>query len=737
MKTIIHVVKARQWLCLVVGGTLSMAFAGLETSVNPFIGTGGDGHCFPAAAYPFGLVQAGPDTGWGTWDYCSGYRYEDSHITMFSQTHNPGGGCPDYADIGLMPGVVSNAFRHATETACPGYYAVTLEDGGIRVEVTATERCAFYRISYGSKKAAKLLVDLDYGIANTTWAKKTVKPIAIDRSPSDGLVGHLLRSGFVKGRHIGFDIRFSKNPVSCEELPPVVRETGVKDRSPRFVYTFDLSDGSPLLVKCGLSTVDGEGAGRNLRREIPSWDFDRVRLEAAAKWREQLSRVTLDPSTDKDTAAVFATCVYRMFHTPINIADVDGRYRGGNGEVAVAPGGHYYSEFSLWDTFRGAHPFYTIVVPEYVPDFVNSLILHGEAAGFLPVLPKWGRDSQCMIATHSVAVIVEAYFKGFTGVDWERAYRSINQTLRERHPARIKERWDLLDKYGYYPCDILKGEGVSRTLECSYDDWCAAKLAAALGHGEDAAFFARRAENWRNVLDTKTGFMRGRKTDGSWREPFDPYHCGHESSWAGDFTEGNAWQWRWHVLQDPHALIAALGGKKRAVTLLDELFTLPSDLDRTQTSQDVTGLEGQYVQGNEPSHHIPYLYQYAGRPDRTAERIRQLSRKFYRNAPDGLCGNEDHGEMSAWYVYACLGFYPVNPASGEFVLGAPQVPRVTLKVNSSTVFVVTAKNLSEKNKYVKSVTLNGRPVIGATISYRDITAGGELVFEMTSEPCGN
>ncbi len=702
-----------------------------RVQVNPFIGTGGNGHCFAAATYPFGLVQAGPDTGWGTWDYCSGYRYEDSHITMFSQTHNPGGGCPDYADIGIMPGVVSNAFSHTSETARPGYYAVTLKDGNIRVEVTASEHCALYRIGFGPRKEAKLLVDLDYGMSNETWAKKTVKPLAVDRSPKDGLTGHLLRSGFVKGRHIGFDIRFSKQPIGCAELPPVIREKNVKDRSPRLVYTFDLSDGEPLLVKCGISTVDGEGAGRNLRKEIPDWNFDAVRAAAEAKWREQLSRVELDPSTDRDVATIFSTSVYRLFHTPSNIADVDGRYRGGDDQVAVTPNGRYYSEFSLWDTFRGAHPFYTVVASEYIPDFVNSLVRHGEAVGFLPVLPKWGKDSQCMIATHAVSVIVEAYFKGFKGVDWERAYRAIRQTLRESHPTRHKEGWDLLDKYGYYPCDVLKGEGVSRTLECSYDDWCAARMAAALGHAEDAAFFAKRAENWRNVFDAKTGFMRGRKTDGSWREPFDPYHCGHEASWAGDFTEGNAWQWRWHVLQDPPALVAALGGKERAAALLDELFTLPSELDKSQTSFDVTGLEGQYVQGNEPSHHIPYLYQYAGRPDRAAERIRQLSRKFYRNAPDGLCGNEDHGEMSAWYVFACLGFYPVNPASGEFVLGAPQVPGATLRVPGGKTFRIVAKNLSEQNVRVKSVTLDGRPLDGFVLRYADIVKGGELVFEMT------
>lgn len=741
MKTRSVLVKKLLLAIAVIGCGISVAetTAGQGALVNPFIGTGGDGHCFPAAAYPFGIVAAGPDTGWGGWEYCSGYRYEDHAITMFSQTHNPGGGCPDYGDIGLMPFIgdaadVSSPFDHRDELAQPGFYSVKLQKGGIQADVAATERCAIYRFAFGKEKAARLLVDLDYGMSNPTWAKKTVKPLKIVRDRPDGLAGHLLRSGFVKGRNIGFDIRFSKTPAACEELPAVIREKGVKDRSPRLAYTFDLSDGAPLLVKVGLSTVSEEGAARNLAQEIPGWDLEGVRTAAWRKWDEVLSRVRLDPSTDRDTAVLFMTSLYRMFHTPVNIADVDGAYRGGDGAVARMPNGRYYSELSLWDTFRGAHPFYTIAAPEYVPDFVNSLIAHRHAAGYLPVLPKWGRDSQCMIATHAVAVIVDAYFKGFTGVDWNQAYEAIRETLRNSHKDRRKEGWDLLDKYGYYPCDQLKGEGVSRTLECSYDDWCAARMAEALGHTEDAVFFRKRAENWRNVLDPETRFMRGRLADGSWRTPFDPYHCGHESSWAGDFTEGNAWQWRWHVLQDPAGLIAALGGKDSACAKLDELFTLPSDLNREQTSRDVTGLEGQYVQGNEPSHHIPYLYQYAGRPDRVAERIRQLSRKFYRNAPDGLCGNEDHGEMSAWYVFACMGFYPVNPSSGEFVLGAPQVPSVSLALSNGKTFRIVAAGLSEKNRYVKAVRLNGKPLSGFILRYKDIMAGGELVFDMIDRP---
>lgn len=702
--------------------------------VNCFIGTGGDGHCFPAAAYPFGLVQAGPDTGWGTWDYCSGYRYEDGRITMFSQTHNPGGGCPDYADVGIMPFIgdatnVVSTFLHENETATHGYYAVTLDRGGIRVEIAAAEHSAIYRIRPARPREMRLLVDLDYGMGNLTWAKKTVKPVDVRLDEGGEIRAHLLRNGFVKNRHIGVAIRCHPAPVSVEQLPV---EPGV--HAPKYVFSFNLPPDGQLFVNLGLSTTDGDGAARNLEREIPAWDFDAVRFDARAKWNDILSRVSTECS-DGDVQTLFATSLYHMFLVPTNIADVDGRYRGADGKVAVAPTGRYYSELSLWDTFRGAHPFYTIAAPEYVPHFVNSMLDHFDAAGYLPVLPKWGQDSQCMIGTHAVAVVADAFMKGFKGVDWRRAYSAVRDTLRKPHDGRKKEDWHVLDRYGYYPCDMFKGEGVSRTLECSYDDWCASKMAEAMGELGDAEFFRKRSENWRNVFDAESGFMRGRLADGSWRTPFDPYRCGHESSWNGDFTEGNAWQWRWHVLQDPEGLVVALGGREKAASLLDELFALPSNLDKTHTSPDVTGLWGQYVHGNEPSHHIPYLYQYAGQPDRAAERIGEICRRFYRNAPDGLCGNEDHGEMSAWYVFACLGFYPLNPSCGEFVIGAPQVAKATIKLHptqnaNSNCFAIIAKNLSKENKYVKSVKLNGKPLDGFILSYRDIMAGGELVFEM-------
>ena len=718
---------------------VAAALAGTTTQeVNCFLGTEGTGHTFPAAAYPFGLVQAGPDTGWGTWEYCSGYQYRDARITMFSQTHNSGGGCSDYADIGIMPVTgkvavpvqvaatekgkasttsVARGYDKASERAEPGYYAVTLADG-IRVEATASELCAVYRITYPQGVTPRLLVDLDYGMeGNPAVGYGERKRTATKESSwRDGeLLAHIVKDGFVPDRHIGVALRCDPKPAAVEELP---RQAG--DHAPQYVADFDLPADRTLLVRIGLSTASAAGAARNLEHQVGSVGFDEVRRAASGKWEAVLSRIRLEGG-DRDTRANFATAVYRMFLQPQNVADAD----------APEP---YYSEFSLWDTFRGAHPLYTLAAKEYVPKFVNSLVAHHERFGYLPVLPKWGRDTQCMIGTHAVSVIAEAYFKGFKGVDWERAYQAVKNTLTQPHRGRYKENWDLYDRYGYYPFDRIRGESVSRTLECSYDDWCAMRLAEALGHSEDAAFFRRRANCWTNVFDRSTGFVRGKDSQGRWRTPFDPYQLGHGADTANDFTEGNAYQYSWHVLQDPEGLVAAMGGKRRAAERLDALFAAPDKKVGPGLVVDVTGLIGQYAHGNEPSHHIAYLYQYAGRGDRTAEKVREICRRFYRNTSDGLCGNEDHGEMSAWYVFACMGFYPVSPASGEYVLGAPQVPAVSVDVGGGRTFRVVAKGLSEAAKYVKSVSLNGHPLKGFVVRHSDIENGGELVFEMTDRP---
>ena len=685
---------------LVIGLGASDAVGGAIDLVNCFIGTEGDGHCWPGATVPFALVQPSPDTGYQGWDYVAGYRHSDSRILGFSQTHNSGGGGPIFGDVGIMPD--GDDGRKASETAHPGYYRVDFTSG-VSVEIAATAHGAFYRMAFPEKrKGANIRIDLNSGICNATWARKAIEILELDDSSPAGLDGLNLRNGYVRNRRVGYSVRFDPQPI------------GKRVEGREHVYSFDLTNRHTVEIRVALSAVSREGAIRNRRIELDARTFDEICAAATAWWTDLLGRVELDPTTDRDTAVQFYTGLYRMMSVPSNIADV--------GEEP------FYSEFSLWDTFRGVHPFYSIILPEMVSPLVNSLLRQGERTGYLPIMPNWGQETQCMIGTHSVPVIVDAFLKGFGGVDWEKAYAMICDTLKRSHPERAKERWDILDRYGFYPCDILSGEGVSRTLECSYDDWCAMKMAERLGRREDAAFFARRSEYWRNVFDSKTGFMRGRRTDGSWREPFDPYKYGHGASGGTDFTEGNAYQWRWHVLQDADGLIEALGGKTAAAMLIEELF---DKVKAFTSNRNATGLWGGYAQGNEPVHHVPYLLSLCGRRDLAALRIRGICDRFYRNAPDGLCGNEDHGEMSAWYVFACLGFYPVNPVSGEFVIGAPQVPGATLRLAGDKVFRIVAQGLSAAAKYVRSVSLNGLSLKSPLLKYGDIVAGGELVYEMT------
>ena len=685
--------------CLAFRGLCALADA--VDLVNCFVGTEGDGHCWPGATVPFALVQPSPDTGRQDWDYVAGYRHDDPRVLGFSQTHNSGGGGPIFGDIGIMPD--GDDGRKAAEEAHPGYYRVAFKSG-VSVAIAATDHGAIYRMTFPAKrKDANIRIDLNSGICNATWARKAIDILELDDSPIDGLDGLNLRNGYVKNRRVGYSIRFDPQP----------KEMRVEGRE--YVYTFDLRDRRAVDVRVALSAGSRAGAVRNRVAELEGRTFEDIHAAATARWADLLGRIELDPKTDPDTAVQFYTGLYRMMSVPSNIADV--------GEEP------FYSSFSLWDTFRGAHPFYTLVLPEMVPSFVNSLLKQGAANGYLPIMPNWGRETQCMIGTHSVPVIVDAFLKGFSGVDWRRAYVQVKDTLTCPHSDRLKENWDVLDRYGYYPCDVLAGEGVSRTLECSYDDWCAMKMAERLGTPEDVAFFARRAGNWRNVFDSKTGFMRGRLANGLWREPFDPYKYGHGGSGGTDFTEGNGYQWRWHVLQDPEGLIDALGGKKTSASLIEDLF---DSIKAFTDNRNATGLWGGYAHGNEPVHHVPYLLTLCGRHDLAAKRIRGICERFYRNAPDGLCGNEDHGEMSAWYVFACLGFYPVNPCGGEFVLGVPQVPGATLRLANGKRFQIVAKGFSRENLYVRDVVLNGQPIKGAVLRYADILNGGELVYEMSS-----
>ena len=685
--------------------------------VNPFIGCADNGHCTPAACLPFGLVQAGADTGNKTWRYCGGYNADDTSILGFSQTHISGTGVPDLGDIRLQPFVGTggtndfrSAFRKETETAQPGYYAVTLDDFGVQAEVTVTHHAAIYRFTYTKGGPAQLLVDCQYGIGGDAFKQILASDVRLDGRT--GIAGTVRRRCWVD-RTYAFAVQFDRPFTSVTKLPP----RHPAEQAPRYVLAFDIPAGGTLAVKVGLSAEGGvEDAWKNLAAEIPAWDFASVRAAATATWNKLLSRATVEGNDAQKTS--FYTALYHLYIQPNNLAD-----------VGKPP---FHSTFSCWDTFRAAHPLYTILAPDQVDGFVNSMLEQGRRTGFLPVWTLWGKDNQCMIGTHSVPVIVDAYLKGFRGFDVNDAYAQVKDSLTAKHENRRKERWDLLDTYGYYPFDEIKGESVSRTLECAYDDWCAAQLAAALGKTEDAAFFAMRAGNWSNVLDRTIGFVRGRDSKGNWRTPYDPFAFGHGAGTANDFTEGNAFQYTWHVMQDPEGLIAALGGRDAFVKKLDALFTQEMKVDGPGLVLDISGLIGQYVHGNEPSHHVAYFYPFAGRPDRTAEVVREVFDRFYLPKPDGLCGNDDCGQMSAWYVFSAMGFYPFNPCGGDYVLGAPQVPKVTVKLAGGKEFIVVAKALSKENKYVKSVTLNGKPLKGFILKHADIMAGGELVFEMAA-----
>ena len=713
--------------------------------VRPEIGCGGDGHTFPGAAYPLGLVQPSPDTGREGYRYCAGYRWEDDRILGFSQTHLSGTGCGDLGDLRIMPfageasPAVSSAFRKETQSCSPGCYAVTLDDCGVRVEATAAPHCAIYRLKYPQGRAS-LLVDCMWGIGGKDTAKTILSCDA--RVEDSRIAGTTVRKYWVT-RSYSFVVEFSHPVASWRRLEPASPD----ERAPRFALDFDLPAGEPLVVKIGYSLVDVAGARRNLAAEIPAFDFDAVRAAALAAWNRELARIEVDGTDDEKTA--FYSALYRMFIQPNNIADVDGRYRGADGEVHTAAGGSYYSTLSLWDTFRAAHPLYTIIAPEKADGFVETMLEHWRAAGFLPIWTLMGRDNQCMIGTHSIPVIVDWFLKtealtrdtapgGAHALSrhsrdrafWEAVYAAVKDSVTKPHKGRKLEDWELLDKYGWYPNDIVTSESVSRLLESTYDDWCAAQMAARLGYDGDAAFFLERSRAWRNVIDPETRFARGRDSRGNWTAPFNPLALGRNAGTGSDYTEGNAWQWTWHVLHEPEALVEAVGGKKVAGERLCRLFTLAADESETGTCEDVTGLMGQYCHGNEPSHHIIYLLRYVGLPERQAELVRDVVKEFYKPRPDGLCGNDDCGQMSAWYVFSAMGFYPLNPASGEYVLGAPQLKKVVLNLANGKTFSVVAKNLSDENKYVKSVALDGRPLEGFTIRHADVISGGELVFEM-------
>ena len=694
--------------------------------VNTFIGAADNGHTFPGACRPFGMIQTSPVTGAVGWRYCSEYVYEDSVIWGFTQTHLNGTGCMDLGDILVMP-VTGNrhrawngyrsSFQKNSESATPGYYTVTLDEPGVKAELTATLHTALHRYTYNKADSASVLIDLQHGPAwNEKQYHSQVKACDVKWENDSTLSGHVRNSVWVDQDYF-FTLQFNRPVISTVDLP--MRET---EKGRRIVATFDLQPGEEVLMKIAMSTTGVEGAKANMAAEQPGWDFEGTRKQAKDEWNSYLSRIEMEGTPDEMTN--FYTCFYHALIQPNEISDVDGKYRNAADSIVTATGGKFYSTFSLWDTYRAAHPFYTMIVPERVDGFVNSLIDQAEVQGFLPIWGLWGKENYCMIANHGVSVVAEAYAKGFKGFDAERAFQAIKQTQTVSH--KLKSNWEDYMKYGYFPTDLTAAESVSSTLESVYDDYAAADMARRMGKTEDAAYFSKRADFYKNLFDPTTKFMRPRKSDGTWKSPFDPTQAAHAESNGGDYTEGNAWQYTWHVQHDVPGLIALLGGEEAFTNKLDSLFTVEL---RTQLA-DVTGLIGNYAHGNEPSHHVTYLYTLAGKPERTQELIRQIFDTQYRPAPDGLCGNDDCGQMSAWYMFSAMGFYPVNPVSGEYVFGAPQMPKFVLHLQDGKTFTVLAEGLSKEHKYVESITLNGEPYTKNYITHEDIMKGGTLVYKM-------
>lgn len=679
--------------------------------VDPFIGTGEFGHCFPNACVPFGMIQAGPQTGNCSWEYCAGYQYNDALIMGFTQNRLNGTGVGDLGDLLIQPFTgpdsrtsFTSRFDKSSEKAIPGYYTVHLSDYDVKAEATASEHVAMYRFDYPSDSEAGLMIDFQSGmVGSEQQLRRKVRDAQVNFENETTVSGYCKTTVWLT-RTYYYVIEFSRPVVSKTLLPASEGE-----KAPRYALNFGSGKGD-LMVKVSMSSTGIEGAKRNMA-EVEGWNFGKVRKDASAKWNELLSRLEVQGNDDRKT--LLYTSLYRLFIQPNNIAD--------SGEEP------FYSTLSLWDTYRAAHPLYTIMSPERVDGFVNSMLRQNDQQGFLPIWALWGGETYCMIANHAVPVVVDAYLKGFRGFDARKAYQAVKTSLTVPH--RNSE-WNMYMRYGYFPFDSIRVESVSKTLESVYDDYCAARFAQALENSDDQKYFENRASFYRNLFDPQTGLMRAKDSKGNWRTPFDAFDLSHASSSGGDYTEGNAWQYTWHVQHDPQGLIGLIGGNDRFTARLDSLFSFSDDVKGKGLVVDVTGLIGQYAHGNEPSHHVAYLYALAGKPWRTQELVNEICRTQYQNKFDGLCGNDDCGQMSAWYIFSSMGFYPVDPCGGEFVIGAPQTEGITINVGEGKTFSMEARNLSDKNIYVKSVSLNGQPWTKQSINYMDIMAGGTLVFEM-------
>lgn len=718
--------------------------------VNPFIGTGSidslslSGSNFPGATYPFGLVQLSPDTDDNPEDPCSGYDYADDTIVGFSHTHLSGTGVADLFDFLFMPfkgdltwealpsakvrkGYASK-FSHDREKATPGYYSVVLDDASMLVELTTTEHTGVHRYTSIDQKPFHLMIDLDHSLDKSRpyWSCRIIDA-QVKVIDDHTIEGYRTITGWANQRRVYFRAEFSR-PFTKQwikagnriyENQPIANNTNLK-----MIASFEQNATESLVIRVGLSSVSYEGARQNLKSQVSHFDFDRVHQETKDEWNKELG--VIDMEGDKAMKTIFYTALYHTLIQPNNIADVNGDYLNSTSELKRAGDKKHYSTFSLWDTYRAAHPLYTIIQPRRTAGFINSMLRQYEDYGYLPIWQLWGKETYCMIGNHSIPVIVDAYKKNIQGVDYKKAWDAVNASSRIPHQHAA---FHLLDQYRYIP-ENKQSQSVSIALEVAFNDWCAASMAEKTGSEEDQDFFTNRASFYKNHFDTSIGFFRAKDDKGNWMEPFSPLKYGGNGGYP--FTEGNGWQYLWYVPQDVYGFIEMLGGNENFITKLDQFFTLDATPD--DVNGNASGFIGQYAHGNEPSHHIAYLYNYVGEPWKTQYYAAKVMKEQFTDQPSGYSGNEDCGQMSAWYIFSSLGFYPVNPANGIYVIGSPQVPQATIYLENGNNFSVLTHNSGGENIYIQEIALNGKPYTKTYLSHSDILKGGQVEFFMGKKP---
>jgi predicted alpha-1,2-mannosidase len=739
-----------------VGGSDSPASSRLSDYICPFVGAQGEGNTFPGPSAPFGMIQLSPDTDITNWDTDSGYEYTDPTIQGFSLTHLSGTGCPDLGDFLFVPQVgepafvagdkdkpeigYQSAFSHADESASAGYYKVKLKKSGVTTELAAGERAGILRFTFPASDQASLLTDLNHVINGRRW-RVAESRVRIEDGAT--ITGFHLVNGWAKERYLYFAARYSR-PFDEGQIisdgKPVIYKSYVNYRfrsrnevagtNLQFLAKFKTHADEVISVKVAVSAVSAANALQNLDTEIPDWNFEKLREATRARWDRELSCIQTEGSEEQKKT--FYTSLYHALLVPNLYQDVNGEYRGFDQNIYRSRKFTEYTVFSLWDTFRAEHPLLALIQEKRDSDMINSILDHYDRSAdhLLPMWELQGNETWCMIGYHAVPVIVDGYLKGVKGFDVQHAYDAIKTTA-------MNPDYDGLGSYrrlGWVPCDE-EDESLSKTLEYAYDDWCIAQMAKALGKSADYDYFMNRSASYKNIYDPSLGWMRSRDSHGNWRSPFDAHLFGGGTNMQ-DVTEATSSQYSWFVPQDVPSLIGLMGGKEKFVEKLDSFFgaTQSEAFKKELSTNDLRGCIGEYWHGNEPSHHVIYLYSLAGQPSKAAARLHQVVTTQYGSSPGSLCGNDDCGQMSSWYMFTCMGFYPVCPASDYYVIGAPQIPKAVMHLSNGKKFTMTAKNISDENIYVQSVELNGKNWGSPFLPYKELKNGGSLTFTMGARP---